>query len=180
MTVGKVDDLLLRHLRYAVETAHDVFPFLAVDEGVDEHVGPVFIALERLVVGELHVVDHRRQQVVGEVADLELAELADDEAAQLAEALVVLGYTRDDEARIVVQSVVERAHALCQHLLLEVDLEESGLAVGEHFRYHVERVGLHVGSAFEAPRHHKAFRFLTYDGGILHRCEGFQLRILRA
>ena len=77
MAAGKVDNLLLRDVAYAVETAHHVAPFLLVYEGVDKLACAAVVALHLVVGGKFHVVDDRRQEVVGELAALELGYLAE-------------------------------------------------------------------------------------------------------
>lgn len=91
MAAGKADDLLLRDVAYAVETSHHVAPFLLVYEGVDKLACAAVVALHLVIGLELHVVDDRRQQVVGELAALELGDFAQHQVAHLIQRLALLG-----------------------------------------------------------------------------------------
>ena len=69
--VGEGHDVIFRQVGDAVEAANALFPRHLIDIGVDEHIGTGHVALHRVVVVQLGVVDDRRQQVVGEVAALQ-------------------------------------------------------------------------------------------------------------
>ena len=75
MAACEVDHLLLGDAGDAVEIAHLLLPGNLVDVGLNKQACAVPIALERGEVFELGVVDDGRQQVVREVAVLQLLNL---------------------------------------------------------------------------------------------------------
>ena len=106
-----------------------VVPVFSVHESLHELVCSPLVALELVVVVELHVVYHRWQQVVAEVACLELGELTEEQVAHAVESLSRHRLAEEDELRVFVHSVAECCGILAFHLLVHVEVEDSRHAV---------------------------------------------------
>ena len=59
------------------------------------------------------------------------------------------------------------------HLLIQVDVEDTGLAVAQHIADHVERISLEVGSLLGKPSYPHLFCLLANDTGVCKGCQGF-------
>ena len=177
VALGEVHNLLLCDACDAVEALHLRLPRASVNEGVDERCSSTLVAVERAQELELHVVLHRRQQLVAELATLQLLYLAEHDSLHLVERLSLVGLTDHDELRVVAHVNLTRLHTLAEHLLVYVDVDESGVAVGEHVVYHVERVSLQRSRAVHLPAEEHVLSLLSDYGSVnrrrevLHRCE---------
>ena len=85
-----------------------------------------------------------------------------------------------DESGVVVQTIVEGSCRGEFHLLFQVYLEESCLAVGEQVADDIEGVVLLVVDALEEPCQHHVFLLLTNNRGVLYCCDGRLCLELRA
>ena len=74
-TIGEIHDILLRQLRHTVEKTGLLRPTLPIDKGIEMLTHAPTVILQRTLVIEFQVVDDRRQQVVGEVAILQVIDL---------------------------------------------------------------------------------------------------------
>ena len=59
------------------------------------------------------------------------------------------------------------------HLLVDVDIKQTSLAVRQHPPHDVERVVLQLVGTFEAPTHHNVLCILPYDARISWHRDGF-------
>ena len=100
--VGEVHYLALRHLGNAVERVDLVVPLLVVDESINEAVGALIVLPQRLVIFQLHVVHRRRQEVIGELALLQLLNLSEHEPPHLLGVLSLLWQAIKVEHAIIV------------------------------------------------------------------------------
>ena len=180
MLVGKVDDIFLGQLALAVELLGYVFPFLVVDEGVYHDAGSVLVVVESFVEVELLVCHDSRKQFVGKLATAQLIHLAKHEGTCVFELLSLVGQCLNDESGVVVQTIVEGSCRGEFHLLLQVYLEESCLAIGEQVADDIEGVVLLVVGALEEPCQHHVFLLLTDNRGVLYCCDGWLCLELRA
>ena len=179
MTAHEVHDLLLRHARDTVEAAYLLFPRNLVDEGVDEQSGTCLVAFERVVVRQLGVVDDRGEQVVREVAIGQVVQLAEEQLLHLVEGLSFLRCSAHDKGRIVAQGLAASPCSEHLHLLVDVQVDESGCAVAEHLADDVEGVHLERVAAIEAPTHPQRLCFQSHDGGVAGSGEGLHGREFR-
>ena len=85
MALGEVHNLLLCDAGDAVEAFHLRLPRASVDEGVDERRCATLVTVERAQELELHVVLNRRQQLVAELATLELLDFCEHDSLHLVE-----------------------------------------------------------------------------------------------
>ncbi len=176
--IGKVDDLLACHLGNAVEAVHLIAPLLSVDESIHKLVGARTIVLQRTVIIELHVVDHSGQQVIGKLTLLELVDFGKHQLTDLLQALALLRHAYEDELSIVGHAHVASLGGLNLHRSVEVEVENTGLAVREHVGNDVERVGLVAGCSLRFPTHHEVFGLQSHNGGVDRSCQITHRRIL--
>ena len=165
-TVGEGHDLLLGHLRHTVQLAYLLLPGDAVDKGIHKLTGAPLVALEGSLVVELHIVDHTRQEIVGEVTLLQVLDLGQHQVSHLLERLLGLGHTYQDERGIVLFVLEHGASTQHLHLLVQVDVEDTRLAIVQHIADHVEGITLQVGGFLGEPAHPHVLCLLTYDGSI--------------
>ena len=165
--------LFLCYVCYSVELLHFCLPVASVYECVHECGGSAFVAVERAEEVEFHVVDDRRQQLCVEVAAFKLLHFAEHEALHLVEALSFEWHTQEQELRIVAHVEAECLCGLAAHGLVDVEVEESCLAVVEHVAYHLQCVVLQTGGSVELPCKHYVLRFLSHYGAVLRCCEVF-------
>ena len=75
-TVSEIHDILFRELRHTLYTTGLLCPTLPVDKGFEMLTHTPTVVLQRTLVIEFQVVDDRRQQIVGEVAFLQVIDFA--------------------------------------------------------------------------------------------------------
>ena len=151
-----------------------MIPRHLINIGVDKHVGASHIALHRVVITELGVVDHGRQQVVGEVAALQFADFGKQQVFRLFEALAGTWRAAHDEAGVVAQGLAARPCIQHLHLLVDVQVDEAGGAVAQHLTDDIQSVHLQRVATVEAPAKHQVFGFEAVDGGVLGCGDGSQ------
>ncbi len=170
----KIHDLLLGHLSFSVQLTNLLLPRCLVDEGLDEAVGTEIVALQHVVVVQLGVADDRRQQVVGEFSALQFFYFFEQQGLHFVEALAFLRRTGHQEARIVAHRLHAAPSVEHLHLLVDVQVDESGIAVAEHALDDLERVHLQRIAAVEAPSQPDGLGFKAVDGGVARRSDGLQ------
>ena len=164
--VGKVDNLLLCHLRDPVDGIDFIGPFLVVDERIDKAVGTFLITAEALVERELHVVDDRRQEVVGKLSFLQLVYLLEHQLPNLYQSLSLFRGALQKENAVVMIRLQSGFCAHDLHRVVEIEVEESGLAVVEQMGDDVERIGLQIGSGTGTPTDDDVGCLQAYNGRV--------------
>ena len=179
VAVGEGYDVLLCQCCNAVDAFHGVFPLDAVDEGILEHRCAGAVVLHLLHFVQLHVVDDGRQQVVGEVAALELSDFGEQEVAGFLQGLAFTGISGHEEEAVVSQLIIARPGAEHQHLLVDVEVDESRASVAEHFADERQRVRGTVLGSGELPAQIQALGFQTEHGRVHRLRQGRHGSILR-
>ena len=164
MAACEVDNLLLGHSGNAVELLYLGLPVASVDECVDISVGTLLVIVERLQEFEFHVVDDSRQQLVAEFTLLKLLYFGKDEALHFVKALTLVRHSGYDELRVVAHGIVESLGSLATHWLIDVEVEQSCLAVVQNRRNHLKRIVLQSCCAIHLPCHHDVISLFAYDG----------------
>ncbi len=164
--VGKIYDLLARHLGDAVETGDLVAPLLPVDESIHKLVCARAVALQRAVIAQFHVVDHCGKEVVGKLSLLQLLYLGEHQLAHLLQALALLGASHQDELPIIGHAHAAGPCTLNLHRRVEVQVEQASLAIGEHVGDDIERVSLVAGRALRLPSHHQVLGLKAHHRGV--------------
>ena len=180
MLVGKGHDLCFGDTRHALEPAYDIEPVLPVDKGILHQLRARTVVEQRLVVVELEVVHHRWEKLVGEVTSLQLSYFAQHQVAHFFKTLPLFGHSLNDKLPIIGQRLGVGTGSQDFHGLLEVEVEEAGLAVGEHVGHHLHGVGLQTCATFKLPSHHHVLRFQSHDSGVCRSCEIGHRRIFRS
>ena len=131
-------------------------------------------------MGALHIVDDTGQQVLWEVALLQLVDFGKHEAAHLLKGLSFLGDTHQDKAAVVVHQFRRGISTLDLHGLVQVEVEKTSLAIAQHTLQELQRVGLQTIGLLRAPSYPDLLGFLTNDGRILglqQFRQGIELRL---
>ena len=115
----------------------------------------------------LHVIDDARQQVVGEVAFLQFVNLCQHQTAHLFKRLTFLRSTHQDKASVVVHQFWRGESTLHLHLLVQVEIEETCLAIAQHILHQFQRIGLLGVGLQRTPSYPYLFCLLTNHRGIL-------------
>ena len=152
--VGPVHDVLLGDLRHAVELLHFVGPVGAVDERVDVEHRAAFVLFERTHHLHLVIVDGRLDQAFVEIPVAQLGHFGQQHVAYFVERLPGLRAACYQERPVI---GLRRCVAVCRkHLLLlvEVEVDQSGLAVIKYRAHDVRHVGRRVGRTRQAPSQH--------------------------
>ena len=89
-SVGKVHNLLLSHLRNAVQVTYLTFPLYAIDKGIHKFISTPAVVLHCALVAQLLIVHYRWQQIVREVTLLQVLNLGQHQFANLLQRLVWL------------------------------------------------------------------------------------------
>jgi len=92
MTIRKGHNLLLGHAFHTTQNIDLILPFLLIDKRIDEFIGPRLVAEQGAVISQFHVVDYRRQQVVGKTALLQLLDLCQNKFFCVFQRLPLLGH----------------------------------------------------------------------------------------
>ncbi|CDC95889.1 unknown [Alistipes sp. CAG:268] len=129
--VCPLHDVLLGDFLHAVELCHLVGPVGAGDERLHVHVGPRVVVLEGAHHVELEVVDRRLDELFVEVARAELGHLREEQVADLLERLSGLGSAAEDERTVVGLSRVAAVGAEHLLLLVQIEVDQTGLSVVE-------------------------------------------------
>ena len=121
VALGEIHNLFFGHTTDAVEALHRLLPRLVINEGLQEHAGAPYVILHSLIVVQLQIIDDAGQQVVAEVAFLQLLQLVQQQGTHFVECLALTGYAHQLEGGIVHQLL--RARTGLQHLHLLVDVQ---------------------------------------------------------
>ena len=78
---------------------------------------------------ELHIVDDGRQKLVAKLTILQLLNLGKYKVLYIVERLTLVGHSNDNKLRVVAHVVVECLRTLTTHRLVDVDIEQTSLAV---------------------------------------------------
>ena len=173
----EVGNLRLGHTLDALDLLHFLAPFNAVDKRVDHHIGASAVALNRLVIVAFRIVDNRCQQFVAKFATAHLCYFIEDKLACLIQRLPFLWHSINEQHRVVGHQFAACASAQHFHFLVEVEVNQTGIAVAQQHRHHFQRVALGASSSRHTPCHSHVRRFLTHHGSIdrcgdrRHRCK---------
>ena len=167
--VGKGHQLLLRDLRDAVDTFHLLFPVHFINKGPNKHACTPAIALQQGIVRAFHVVDDTGQQVIREVALLQLINLSEHQAPHLFKGLTLLGSPHQKEPTMVMQQLATTCCTLYFHRLVQIEVEESSPAIAQHVLHQLEGISLQRISLFGTPSHPYLLSLLPNYSRIL-RC----------
>ena len=176
MLACKAHNLFFGDALYALQFLHLLFPGCSVDEGIHKHVGSHAVALHGVIVSQFHVVLHRREQVVAEVALLQFVYFFEQELSHLVECLSFAWRPGQDEGRIVHHCFGSSPGFQHFHLLVDVQVNESGRSVRKHLFNHLQCVGLQRSRFVESPSHPQLFCFQSDDGCVLRFGNRFQFR----
>ena len=166
VAVGKGHDLVLGHTGHAVEFAYLLGPVHVVDKGVDQLTGAGTVVVECAQVVQLVVVYHAHQQVIVKVAGTQFCQLAEHELAHFLEALALIGITQEHKHRVVGHHVAVSTAVHQLHGLVQVQVHQTGRAVGEHLGNDVNGIALQRVASTETPAQGHEFGFLAHDGGV--------------
>ena len=169
------DDVGLGDLRDPVHLPHGRLPRHPVDEGIHELVGPAAVGNQSLHLAEFVVGLGGLHERFGEVTVAEFGELGEDDVADLFQGLSLLGHAFHDHETVVSPVVVEDSGAQDGLVLVDVQVDETGLPVIEDGGHDVGNLALQRGSARRAPAHHQELGVIAHD--VL--AEGSGDRILR-
>ena len=143
-SVGKIHNLLLRHLRNSVQVTYLTFPLYAIDKGIHKLISTPAVVLHRTLVAQLLIVHYRWQQIVREVTLLQVLNLSQHQFAHLLQRLVWLWLSHQYECRVVLLVLQSTTSTLHLHSLVQVQVKETSFAVVQHITYHVQSVALQV------------------------------------
>ena len=143
-----------------------MLPVLAIDEGVLHHLGAVAVLAQAAQHIEFLVGEDSLHQVVVELSAFEFLYLTEHEVTHLFELLSLLGFSLCDKRRIVGQAFHPGTGIHHLHRLVEVDIHESGFAVGEEIRDEAQRVGLVRSGLVKLPTEHHVLGFLSDNSGV--------------
>jgi len=177
--VGPLHDVLLGDLRHAVEPCDLVGPVCAADERIDIEYRAAVVLLERAHQLHFVVVDGRFNQFFIEVPLPQFCHLLQKQVADFVERLPRLGASGHEERTVIGLRrgiAVGREHLL---LLVQVEVDQSGLSVVEDRTHDVADVGRFVVRARQTPAQHDVGRFESVN--LLHhgsrdRLFGFELQ----
>ena len=142
MTLSKVHNLLFGDACHTVLCLDDLCPWSAIDERIDKLADTILIALKRIVVAQLHIVDHRRQQVIAELTLLQLLYLCKQQATNLVKGLSLTRSTHEHKHRVVKQLIVPCACLQHLHLLVDIEVEKSCSTIVKHHVNHTQGIAL--------------------------------------
>ena len=108
----------------------------------------------------------------------QLLQLLEQQLAHLVERLALLGRAEHEEGGVVALRLSTSTGTQHLHLLVDVEVDESGRAVVEDVLDDAERVGLQGVATVEAPPQPERFSFQAVDGGVAGRGDGCQGREL--
>ena len=166
VTAGEVHDLLFGDLRHTVELPHDMLPALAIDEGILHHLGAVAVTAQAAQHIKFLVGKDSLHQVLVKLSTFEFLYLGKHEVTHLFELLSLLGLSLSDERGVVGQAFHARTGTHHFHRLVEVDIHESGLAVGKEIRDEAQRVGLVRSGLVKLPAEYHVLGFLSNNSGV--------------
>ena len=152
--VGPVHDVLLGDLRHAVDPCDFVCPVGSADERIDIEYRAAVVLLERAHQLHFVVVDGRFDQVFIEVPVPQFCYFRQKQVAYFVERLPGLGASGYEERAVIGLRrgvAVSREHLL---LLVEVEVDQAGLAVVEDRTHDVADIGRLVVRARQAPAQH--------------------------
>ena len=129
MTVGKVHNLLLCDALDTFLGLNQLLPRCAVDKCIGIHADTLLVTLKVIIVAQLQIVDNGGQQVVAELALLQFIDLAEQQLAHLVKCLTVTRRSQEDEHRVVEHRHVPSVGLKHLHLLVDIEVEESGSTV---------------------------------------------------
>ena len=166
MVLGKGHNLVLRHALQSCQRLHLLFPCGTVDKRLYEHIGTRLIALQGVVIAQLHVVDHRRQQVVREVTLLQLLNLGQQQLAHLFQRLSLLGRTSQYKGGVVHTRLHTCASTQHRHLMVDVQVNEACGTIAQHALNHLQGVNLQRRSLVESIANPQVLSLQADDGGV--------------
>ena len=137
---GKIHHVFLSELSLTVDSMYGILPFYTIDECVDISVSSLLVVVERFVIIEFLVVDDAWQQVIGEVALLDVVDFAQQQLAHIVESLSFFWCSCHYEHGIVLHGAASCPRLLYLHGLVEVQVEESRLTIAQHVTNDIEGV----------------------------------------
>ena len=142
---------------------HLVGPVGAVDERLHVEVGAALVLFVGVHHIHLEIVERGFDERFVEVAAAQPGHLIQKQVAHLFERLARLGAARHDELPVVGLDGHAAIGAQYLLLLVEIQVEQSGLAVAEDLSYELGRVARRVGCARQAPAQHDVGGFEAVD-----------------
>ena len=168
--VGESHDVVLGDLGELVDLVDEVFPFDVVDEAVHFGAHQEAGAVALLHEAELGVVDDGGQQVFVEFAFLDLLDLGEGDLLDFFQALALERLTHHHEGGVVGHGLGHRVHAEDLLLLVNVEVDQAGLAVGQDGADQVDVFGFGAVGTRETPGEEEVGRFKAED--VLHHRGG--------